>query len=447
MHFVEETEGVFLGGGITTNMDIPPAPLSRSESIAYPRHHSGSIAHIQWYLRQHFRAVMATMAFFLFILIVSSDLFHDSHVGPHGGFRGSRGYLFQSGSPSFSGAAHAGYFSVAGSKVKENVFRFAAVTDLDQLSIVKGEKKPTFQSFLLPGTITYDPERNTYDLEMEPTRKLITGHNEAGRGGEFSELTIFDGRLLTFDDRTGEVFEILNMPDGKNSFVVPRFVVTEGDGDTDKGMKWEWSTVKNGELYMGSMGKEYTNPDGSVANTNNLWVSVLNSNGELRRLDWEPKFTYVRKALGAQSPGYVIHEAINWSPHLQKWIFMPRRISSEKYDDILDEKRGSNKVLLVDEKFTSHEIVTVNMESKDGLHGFSSFAFVPGTGDRHVLALRSVEEDCTGDLDQCKQRSYFVIFDVTTGEVLMDEKKIDEDMKYEGVEFVNMYTIPPSNQH
>ena len=145
------------------------------------------------------------------------------------------------------------------------------------------------------------------------------------------------------------------------------------------------------------------------------------------------------------APGYLIHEAINWSPHLRKWVFMPRRISTEKYDDVLDEKRGSNKVLLVDEAFTKSELVTVKMASKDGLHGFSSFAFIPGTGDEHVLALRSVEEDCAGDdLDVCKQRSYFVIFDVTTGEVLMDEVEIGDDMKYEGVEFVNMYTVPPT---
>jgi soluble calcium-activated nucleotidase 1 len=424
-------------------MDIPKAPLSRSESIAYPRHHYGVLAKLQWYIRQNAKPVLATAAFLTFILIVSSDVLHDSNVGPGGAFRGTSGYIFNGGSHAFAGAARDGYFSVADSRINENVFRFAAVTDLDQLSNVKDSSKPKFRSVLLPGKIIYDREKNKYDLEMEPTRESITGHNEAGRGAEFSELTIFENRLLTFDDRTGEVFEILNTPDGKSSFVVPRFVVTEGDGDTDKGMKWEWSTVKNGELYMGSMGKEYTNPDGSIANTNNLWVSVLNSRGELRRIDWERQFTYVRKALGAQNPGYLIHEAINWSPHLRKWIFMPRRISYEKYDDVLDEKRGSNKVILVDEKFTSHQIVTVNMESKDGLHGFSSFAFIPGTGDKHVLALRSVEEDCAGDLDLCKQRSYFVIFDVTTGEVLMDERKIEEDMKYEGVEFVNMYTIPP----
>ena len=177
---------------------------------------------------------------------------------------------------------------------------------------------------------------------------------------------------------------------------------------------------------------------------NNLWVTVMNSHGEFRRINWTDQYTFVRDALGCKSPGYVIHEAINWSPHLRKWVFMPRRISAEPYNDVLDEKRGSNKVVLVDEGFTKADIVEVKMASKDGLHGFSSFAFVPGTKDRHAIALRSVEEDCAGDdLDVCKQRSYIVIFDVLTGQVLMDEVKIEENMKFEGVEFVDIYTRPP----
>merc|ERR1712157_565462 len=131
-------------------------------------------------------------------------------------------------------------------------------------------------------------------------------------------------------------------------------------------------------------------------------------------MDWTPQYNFVRSKLGCQLPGYVMHEAIRWSPYMRKWVFMPRRISTQRYDDVMDEMRGSNKVVIVNEAFTDAEIVTVNMKEKSpGLHGFSSFAFVPGTNDRHAMALRSVEEDCAGeDLNVCKQRSYIVIFDV-----------------------------------
>eukprot|EP00934_Nitzschia_sp_Nitz4_P002686 Nitzschia sp. Nitz4//scaffold261_size27179//10732//12024//NITZ4_008209-RA/size27179-processed-gene-0.2-mRNA-1//1//CDS//3329544717//2676//frame0 len=430
-------------------MDVQQAPLSgRGETHAYPKKHSDLFSRIQFHLRKDFKAILATLVFVVFLLIVSSDVLHDSNLGPGGSLRASGiTSLYGSSALSFAGVIHHGYFVPQDSQIKEGTFRFAAVTDLDQLSRKKDDKKPTFRSVLLPGTLVYDSANHKYTISFEPTRELTTKHNEAGRGAEFSELAIFNQHLLTFDDRTGEVFEILNTPDGQDSFVAPRYVITEGDGDTDKGMKWEWATVKDGELWMGSMGKEFTKKDGSIDNTNNLWVTILNPQGSLRRVDWEPQFSFVRQALGAQSPGYLIHEAIRWSAHMQKWVFMPRRISNQPYDDVLDEKRGSNKVVLVNEKFTTSEIVSVNMASKDGLHGFSSFAFVPGTNDKHALALRSVEEDCAGDdLDVCKQRSYLVVFDVLSGEVLMDEVLIEEPLKYEGVEFVDMYTVPPAKK-
>lgn len=413
--------------------------------MAYPRNHAGGIfAKASWFIRQHSTAVIATLTFVLFVLFVSSDVLHDSDVGP-GGIRGAAGGLFgtkstHQGGVTFGGVLHRGYFSVEGSKIKDNQYRFACVTDLDQLSLMKEEKKMMYRSVLLPGVITRDPDTNKYTIEFEKTRTLITKHNEAGRGAEFSELTIYNGRLLTFDDRTGDVFEILNTKDGQDSFVAPRYVITEGEGDTDKGMKWEWATVKDGELWMGSMGKEFTKPDGSIENVNNLWVTIMDQYGQFRRVNWTDKFLYIRKVLGATSPGYVIHEAINWSPKMRKWVFAPRRISSESYNDVLDEKRGSNKVVIVDENFKSSKVVEVNMASKDGLHGFSSFAFVPETNDEHAIALRSVEEDCAGDdLDVCKQRSYIVIFNVLTGEVLMDEVQIEEPLKYEGIEFVSIF--------
>jgi len=337
---------------------------------------------------------------------------------------------------------HEGYFKTKNSVTDEYNFRFAAVTDLDQLSRVTESKKPLFKSILLTGIITKDPSSEKYSIEFEDTRTLTSQHNEAGRGMELSELTLYDDRLLAFDDRTGSVFEILSKNNGASSFVVPRFVITEGSGDTDKGMKWEWAAVKNGELYMGSMGKEYTNSDGSIANTNNLWVDILSPRGELRRLDWAERYNFVRAQLGASPPGYCIHEAILWSSHMHKWVFVPRRISSEVYDENTDEHKGSNKLVLVNEAFTDAKVVEIKMKEVDPLHGFSTIAFVPDTKDRHILAIRTVEEDCVGgDENLCKQRSYFMVFHVETGAVLLEETKYPvEGLKFEGVEFVNIYT-------
>lgn len=386
---------------------------------------------------------MASLGFLMFVFFISSDSVQRSSVS--GNLRSS---ILANSGIHWGGAAHPGYFKSKAATPEPNSFHFAMVTDLDQLSKDKESSKLSFYSKLLPGKLQYKPEDNTYDIYFaaEDIRILTSAHNEAGRGMELSELTLYQDRLLTFDDRTGCVFEVLSTSNGESSMVVPRFVITEGEGDTDKGMKWEWATVKGDILYVGSMGKEYTKPDGSIQNTNNLWIATINPNGEVSRLDWSDQYNVVREALGAESPGYVMHEAVLWSEHLSKWIFLPRRVSSEAYDEYQDEKMGANKLVLVSEDFTSSTVVDIkfNNFATDRLHGFSTFAFVPETGDRHALAVRSVEEDCVGGEDDvCKQRSYATVFDVMTGDVLMDEVDIALNVKFEGVEFVDIRTSAP----
>jgi soluble calcium-activated nucleotidase 1 len=423
----------------------------RSESLAYPPPVCGSslMAKVQLYLRQNTAARVAVTALAAVLLVgvilTSSDTSGRSTTS----FLKGTSNMLGSSSDYWGGAVKAGYFKIADSVVSDTEILFAAVTDMDELSRVKDSRKPKFRSTFLPGKLLKKNGNSagskTYEIVLDDANKrtLFTQHNEAGRGGEFSELTIYKNRLLTFDDRTGDVFEILNDGSGTGSHVAPRFVITEGSGESDKGMKWEWATVKDDELIMGSMGKEYTRSDGSVLNRNNLWIAGLNSRGELRRTDWTQQYDVVRKALNARSPGYLIIEAVNWSPILKKWVFLPRRISSEMYDENKDERMGGNRLVLVDERFTSTTVVEIKMPSIDPLKGFSTFAFVPGTGDRHALAVRSVEEDCVGGDDTtCKQRSYFMVFDVLTGEVLSEEVQAQDLVKFEGVEFVNMFTVP-----
>ena len=342
----------------------------------------------------------------------------------------------------FGGAVHPGYFLPDDAIENGNTFHFAAVTDLEKMSAISmmdGHPSGRFKSILLPGTITRGSD-NKYSVRFGNTRELVSRLNEGGRGMELSELVLFQNRLLSFDDRTGSVFEVLNQDNGNDSFVVSRYVITEGDGDTDKGMKVEWASEKDGELYIGSIGKEYTDMTGNVVSSNMLWVSIINAEGQLRREDWTDRYHFVQKELGATAPGYVLHEAISWSAHLNKWVFMPRRISSEMYDEVKNEKKGAAKIVLVNEAFTSSEVIDIKFTDNDPLRGFSTLAFVPGSKDRHVLAIRTVEEDCAfGDESLCKQRSYFLVVDVTTGDVLTEEILSPfEPLKFEGVEFVNM---------
>jgi soluble calcium-activated nucleotidase 1 len=212
-------------------------------------------------------------------------------------------------------------------------------------------------------------------------------------------------------------------------------------------MKWEWATVKDGELYMGSIGKELTNKDLTFKSQAGMWIVAMNEIGQQRRLDWTDQYNFVRLQLFADLPGYVVHEAVHWSSHLKKWVFLPRRISQQPYSPKKDETRGSNKVLLVDEAFTTSTTVEIEFQTYKGdtLHGFSAFAFVPNTKDRHVLATRSVEEGCyTSDAMDCKFRTYFCVFDIVTGDLLMDEILYQKELKFEGIEFVDIFATPPA---
>merc|ERR1712070_807175 len=133
---------------------------------------------------------------------------------------------------------------------------------------------------------------------------------------------------------------------------VPNYITMEGDGHTTKGMKLEWSTTKYGLLYLGSFGKEYTDHEGNIVNQNNLWVITIDREGRKEHLDWSENYNKIKKALGVEEQGYLIHEAITWSELKREWTILPRRVSSLPYNEDLDEKMGSNKIVIADEFFT-----------------------------------------------------------------------------------------------
>lgn len=282
------------------SIDIPAPP--RSESMAYASHSSAGTlwSKFVYWVRFNTKTFVAGVGVILLVLVMLTDQGTEVASSTGISFRGSSSSYARD---HWGGAVHPGYFSVEDAVIDDHTFHFAAVTDLDKLSVVKDSNKPLFRSTLLPGVLTRDDATNKYSIKFEQHRTLVSQHNEAGRGMELSELTIYKNRLLSFDDRTGTVYELLSSEDGSDSFAVPRFVITEGDGDTDKGMKWEWATIKNNELILGSMGKEFTNSAGEIENTNNLWVAVLNERGELRREDWKSKFDFVRSLVGALPPG------------------------------------------------------------------------------------------------------------------------------------------------
>lgn len=241
---------------------------------------------------------------------------------------------------------------------------------------------------------------------------------------ELSELVTFDGRLLTFDDRTGIIFEIIEHTDSIN--VAPWVILTDGETLSAKGFKSEWATVKNQQLYVGSMGKEWTNAGGDFENNNPMMVKVVSSNGGVKTLNWVHNYKTLRKSINIDWPGYLIHESGAWSEANQKWFFLPRRCSSLKYNETLDESRGCNYLLIADETF--NEVQTIKIGELRPTRGFSSFKFLPDTHDSIIIALKT--EELNGSTS-----TYITVFDIK-GNILHDDEKIQTEYKYEGFEFI-----------
>lgn len=125
------------------------------------------------------------------------------------------------------------------------------------------------------------------------------------------------------------------------------------------------------------------------------------------------------------SLGYLIHESAAWSERLQRWFFLPRRASHERYEETADERRATNLLLSCPADIRSVSVQRVGPLNLT--RGFSSFKFVPDTDDQIILALKS-EEDA-GNI-----ATYIIAFTLD-GQVLLPETKIG-DVKYEGLEFI-----------
>jgi len=316
---------------------------------------------------------------------------------------------------------------------KMDNIQFGVVADLDRMSKVADSKKPQWKSYFKHGSLvkTGDAASNgepVWSIQWEDDIEMRSAVGEAGRGFELSELVSWQNKLWTFDDRTGLVYEV-----NKKHQCIPKHILMEGDGENTKGQKTEWATVKDGKLYVGSFGKVFTNTAHEIVSTNNLWVSILDSNGDQTHEDWTVYYRKMQEATNSQHPGYMIHEAIHWDEINRLWYVLPRRVSHEEYDEKKDETMGSNLLLTFNEDF-SQLISKKEIGKLERTHGWSSFKFVPWTGNKVILGLRTmeVEDKATGDAEQ---KTFITLFDVE-GNVFLPEQQIPGDYKFEGLEFL-----------
>lgn len=158
-----------------------------------------------------------------------------------------------------------------------HTYRIGMIADLDKES--RDPKKPNqWRSYLKMGVLKYNPAQNSVDVtfdDHENPTEIKGGYSLKGRGMELSELVTFNGRMLTIDDRTGLVFHL------KDNKALPWVLLMDGPGNTGKGFKSEWATVKDEVLYIGSMGKEWTTSAGDFESFDPMYVKAVTMTGEV----------------------------------------------------------------------------------------------------------------------------------------------------------------------
>lgn len=308
-----------------------------------------------------------------------------------------------------------------------HTFRIGIVADLDTKSKSASDKHKWI-SYLRRGWLTHSPSTNSITITWDQgaSLPLTTTYASKDRGMELSDLVVFNGKLLSFDDRTGMVFHINQTQN--TATATPWVLLMDGNGYTSKGFKSEWATVKDQLLYVGSMGKEWTTPSGQFSTADPMWVKVIDVHGRVTHVNWEKEYKRIRQSVdGITWPGYMIHESGAWSSVWKRWFFLPRRCSTQRYNETLDELRGCSYLISTDETMLNIRVQPI--ANSHSARGFSAFRFIPGTADSVVVALRTEELDGN-------TATYVTAFRTGDGQVILQDTPIADGIKYEGIEFI-----------
>lgn len=157
----------------------------------------------------------------------------------------------------------------------KKTYLIGMIADLDKDSL-DPENPNVWRSYMKFGRLSFNPDDSLVDVTFDDTEKEITtGYSYKRRGMELSELVTFNGRVLAFDDQTGTVFQV------KDNNTTPWILLMDGRGDTGKGFKSEWATVKDDVMWVGSTGMEYITDKGVIKNYDPMYVKAVHMNGEV----------------------------------------------------------------------------------------------------------------------------------------------------------------------
>jgi soluble calcium-activated nucleotidase 1 len=349
-------------------------------------------------------------------------------------------------------------------------FKLAMIADQDDASKVdSGEHGETqyWLSKLAFSTLKFSGGAYTLAMGDEATLKTTRG-DKSGRGAEYSALELFDGKLLTMDDRTGNVDEIVAAPEGSaEKYAMQPLVNSEGksvalylgDGTAAKGLKCEWSTIKDGKLVIGSTGKPRTDDDAVVIHHGEMWTKTIDpSTYTVSNVEGVAAYNSLCAAaqvpgapnIGEKSKGFMVHESGRWSDVHKHWFFAPRKLSRDTYDTVSEAYKCVNLMIAAPgelpaggpapEKETAFG-ATCAIQPYLGMlpmRGCSDFMFVPGTNDCHVFMMRT-EESHDGVIN-----TFASVMDLQ-GKLLMVEQKLTADRKFEGCSWLGDWKPPAAS--
>jgi hypothetical protein len=347
-----------------------------------------------------------------------------------------------------------------------SVWRLALIADQDTDSKFRGaDGTQEWGSHFRWGTLSWDGKNYCVDPGLEHDLRSSTA-DTVGRGAEFSALELFEGRLLTMDDRTASLVEIVAAGSGSSGDrllqLEPLLCLSPADGDgVDMGkgssseplalrvdgqpMKVEWAAVRDGRLVCGSTGSEFFNRDGSgtVQHSRAMCVSVVTPHPRGfftdQQISWHQQYNTLRTACVCQvSLGhYMSHESARWSTVHSCWFFLPRKICYAHFSEELDEHSCSNLLLAVEEEknngwqhWSDEDVLVREVLTANPIRGTSDFRFIPGSSDCHLLILRTEEVDVG-------VHTYVSVVDLQ-GQVLMAETMVSDCRKYEGCELIDV---------
>jgi soluble calcium-activated nucleotidase 1 len=269
----------------------------------------------------------------------------------------------------------------------EGEYHFGVVADLDLLS--RDPQEFIWRSYLKKGRlvrVSQRAERELFTISFDEELVLSSSTATRNRSMELSEMVRYNRNLIAFCDYSGIAYKI--DPVTGNTF--QRWAIADGNGDEAKPFKGEWATVKDDQVWLGSIGFEWYGSKGEILHRNAEWVKIVDGGGTVRNLNWHPVYQAVRSITNTTLPGYLWHEAVEWEPVQKIWVMLPRFASNtSRYMPGKEHEDTSNLLIVANEGFTN--IRVTRLAHHDQRYGFTSVKRLPGS--QHLFMVLRVHED------------------------------------------------------